>query len=245
MLADPVFRQKLAEAGVEPDMGGGMVGQFGKDLVRAAVDMPAGYASLVSQAVRTGRVPARSMVRSMAEDVAADVRHPLRHPGNTFLDLLTLASLGGAAALRAPRVAAAARKVPRKARLSGRAAAERLQERRQGPDPVVAATMEGIWRAREASVGREAAQAELRAQLKARRAAASKRRSNDLNVFAYRTVRPLVYPVARSVELVRMAPSRERAVDTAAFVFGSNAVTRRVLGERQRFRDAERIVTHR
>lgn len=115
MLADPVFRSKLERAGVTPDYSGGLVGQFGRDIVSTAVGVPAGLAASfeaigkdAAASVRERRPTLRNTGR-IAEAtrgmLVEDMRHPLRRPGLTFLDLLAVGSAGAIGAARVPALA--------------------------------------------------------------------------------------------------------------------------------------------
>jgi hypothetical protein len=94
-----------------------MIGQTGRDLLRAVVDAPKGYAQL-GKALATGN--ARGLVKGYAQQMGEDLKHPLRHPGYTLLDAMMVGSLGGATALRGPAALARVRGAPRELRLAAR-----------------------------------------------------------------------------------------------------------------------------
>jgi hypothetical protein len=121
MLADPTFREKLARAHVQPDMSGGMVGQWGQDIFDAVRDAPLGiadtaraigldYRDTIRRAQHgdlsgLGMPRTRRLAAATGHVVRSTVRHPLRHPGDTTLLLAGAVSAG----LEASRVAMAAR----------------------------------------------------------------------------------------------------------------------------------------
>ena len=103
----------------------GFLGRFGSDLEHAAVSSPAGLYALakaelhdigaINEALhrpskfRDIHLQTPPIARQMASQTVEDIRHPLRHPGNTLLDVLGAASLGGGAVARLGAAGKAAR----------------------------------------------------------------------------------------------------------------------------------------
>ncbi len=158
----------------------GFLGRFGSDLEHAAVSSPAGLYQIgkaavhdiqdVNRFILTGKRPGKSHTAEIGKGIARqtveDFRHPLRHPGNTFLDILGAASLGGGAAARlgaAGRAARAGESVSRA--LVAKPVYTRTVLGREVPasaSPIV----RGVQKARTRSLEKKAAAGNSVAQLK-------------------------------------------------------------------------------
>jgi len=228
--------------------GGGMVGQFGQDLLRSAVDTPGAYLALAKaggQAMTGDPQAIRRLSKGLVHQVGQDVRHPLRHPGYTALDIAALASLAGAGALRAPATAKLVREAPRRTRVAVRHVHEKwapssrkrkrlareAQQKQLGPDAAKVAK----------AAQRQKYQANLRRE--AKRQAPLMLRYLQTSPFG-----PLVYPPVKAARLAKASPSAKRTVDSVALATSTAATARRVkqaVARRNAMLAAAKIRTHR
>lgn len=250
-IADTGVRANLEAAGVPVKIPeGGAIGQFGQDILRAAVDAPMGYlalAQLMAQAAVPGGadpdVPGR--VGAALHGFTQDVRHPLRHPGYTLLDALALLSLGGAGALRAPtaieRASTAAGEARRVTKQVKAGEARRVTEQVKATRRAAKQRVKAV---------REAERRERAAHSAARRAAGQAKRLGRSTVKPLEAgLGPLVYPATKGYRLAKQPPSLTRSADTAALALGTTAAFRRAREERRAAgrlaREAEAIRTYR